>query len=188
MFYDLRAKGYHIDLRESSDRTLLISYLYQKLVRYTDTRIRYAERFEQSSLYDEDPDHGSLVDRLPSDPSWEPPEQLSMEEEADAPRAARLPPSHESPASAFVLRLREFDNRMPRLADYLLISVSHCYRCYAKARRLAIHQRPLRTPMLANEEQIVPRPWRRFRVAARRAATPPEDGAQREFAFSCSGN
>ena len=161
--HELREKGSRVELGQVNDDRLLLKYLYQKLVRYTDRSVRFAERLEQSAFGDDDGNDGTrLADRLADDSALEP-LQMLLAYEALRERLPE-PPSHESPASAFIALLRAFDNKMPKLADYLLISLSHCYRCYAKARRWAIHQHPLRVPVHASDEQMTPRPWRRFRV------------------------
>lgn len=136
-------------------------------MRYTDTRVRYVERFEGGSdRQDESNDRNPLLNRVAGDSELEPLHLLlAYEAMADSPAE---PPSHESPASAFIALLRVYDNKMIKLAEYLLISLSYCYRYYAKARHLAICQHPLRPPMLASEEELTPRSWRRFRLICRK--------------------
>jgi hypothetical protein len=182
MIHELQARGRLVDLGAPDGRILLLKYLYQKLVRYTDRQVRFAERFEQAAVHGENADRNPLLNTLASDPSLEPlTALLAAEELAREPR--NEPPAHESPASALVMLLRVFDNKMPRLSDYLLISVSHCYRCCAKARRLAVHQRPLRAPIQASDEKHALRPWRKFRIPGREPRRRIRYEYQKELAF-----
>lgn len=184
LWCELRQKGRRIELGQVDDDRLLLKYLYQKLVRYTDTKVRFAERLEHNAFGDDGSVDGTrLADRLADDASLEPLQAL-LAHEALRERLPE-PPSHESPASALIALLRAFDNRMPKLADYLLISLSHCYRCYAKARRWAVHQHPLRAPVHASDDQLIPRPWRRFRMASQVRAC--ECAEQLEFISSPEG-
>ena len=178
LLHELRQKRQAVDLACSADRNKLLSYLYQKLVRYTETRIRFASRLEADSSEDDAvAARDRIAERLAAPEEMDPLRVLlAFESARDNPME---PPSHESPASALVVLLRAFDNNMTRLADYLLISVSHSYRCYAKAKRLAIFQRPLRAPISATEEQLIPRPWRRFRIRERRVQ---DEGKQLKLA------
>jgi hypothetical protein len=65
-------------------------------------------------------------------------------------------------ATAYVRLLRHFDNRMLSVADHLLISQAHAYRCCRKARLLASNQSPL--PDKAMAKSFLPGPWRTFRL------------------------
>lgn len=49
--------GATLDLGNPEHQKLLLSYLYQALVRYTDTRVRYAVRLDHSPYGDEDDMH-----------------------------------------------------------------------------------------------------------------------------------
>src|SRR5262245_35419582 len=72
MVRDLAVRGLPVDLGTSDGRSLLFKYLYQKLVRYTDRHVRFAERFEQRAVHGEDSDRNPLLNTLASDPSLEP--------------------------------------------------------------------------------------------------------------------
>jgi hypothetical protein len=65
-------------------------------------------------------------------------------------------------ASTYLTLLRHFGNKMHRVANHLLISPSHAYRCCAKAHLLTASQHAL---LLAPPATIAAlRPWRRRRM------------------------
>jgi hypothetical protein len=186
LWRELWPKGKRLDLGHVDDARLLLKYLYQKLVRYTDTKVRFAERLEQNAFGDDDGvDATRLADRLVDDSALDPLQALLNQEGLQ--QRLPEPPSHESPASALIALLQAFDNRMSKLADYLLISLSHCYRCHAKARRWAIHQHPLRAPVRARDERMTPRPWRKFRIT-RRVRSAHYDDRQLDLDFFGGGS
>jgi hypothetical protein len=142
---------------------LLLSYLYQRLIRYTNRRLRYAISLDQKDS-DDGTDRYNYLGISDGDSSTDPLTQLLVCEEASA-RSARYPNPYESPASGYAHLLREHDNSFRRLAEFLRISLSYCYHCYNKAHRLAAYQ--LSLPMMTKTdrgEDLVLKPWRTFRL------------------------
>jgi hypothetical protein len=125
-----------------------------------DRKLRYATRLDHG--FDGDDVH-PLARRLTSDDGRDPLAEL-LDTESPPPE----PPDEDreplSLALAWVLFLRRYDQRMPTVAARLLISVSHAYRCCAKARWLAVHQQPM--PLLRGADADAGQlgPWRRRRA------------------------
>lgn len=124
-----------------------------------DRRFRHATRLDHG--FDGDDMH-PLARLLASDEGRDPLAEL-LDAETPQPEPldeARLPLSL---ALAWVLLLRRHDQRMPAVAACLLISVSHAYRCCAKAKQQATHQQPI--PLLRGSDLYARQlgPWRRRR-------------------------
>jgi hypothetical protein len=152
-----------LDFRDDGFQGLLLSHLFQHLVRYTETTVRYAKRLDHSPAKDasegtQHPLLHKLAGREEDDPlaQW-----LAAEEDAkqDAKRHSTMPFSL---AAAYVLLLRRFDDRMHSLARHLLISLSYAYRSCAKARRLAVYQHAL--AFTTPETTSALKPWRKQRA------------------------
>ena len=152
-----------LDFRDDDFQELLLSHLFQQLVRYTETNIRYAKRLDHSP--DKDASEGTrhpllhkLAGREEDDPlaHW-----LTAEEEAKQ-HAKRIGTMAFSLAAAYVLLLRRFDNQMHALARHLLISLSYAYRSCRKARRLAVYQHAL--AFTTPETTAALKPWRTLRA------------------------
>lgn len=158
--YDLCAKG-KIDraLRDEESRQVLLSHLYQKLVRYTDQRLRGAISLDPLVEYGDD-ETCALLDLLASDSRDNPLDELIQREDMQA--GKQEPDAHHSVASAWVHLVRRFENDMAKVAQHLLISLSHTYRCYARAKYFAVHQQP--APIAVGNINFLPGPWRRFRL------------------------
>ena len=154
------SKGVAINLDDLAHQELVISHLYQRLVRYTELNVRHAVRLDHSPKGEEDQAH-PLAHLLAAENHYDPLNALIQAEE-DAPEFE--PNAHQSLAGAYLQLLRRFDNRMAGVADHLLISVSYCYRRCAHARHLAVHQRPLPPNTAANDAAFIPGAWRRFRA------------------------
>jgi hypothetical protein len=74
------------------------------------------------------------------------------------------PSPHGSLAGAYVHLLDRYGD-MRALADYLLISISYCYRCYAKARLLAQSQHSVFCGATHSHDGVfAPKRWRSFRI------------------------
>ncbi len=134
-----RTQGIAIDFANPEYQNTLLSFLYQKFVRYTETQVRHAVRLDQSPWGDE-PDAIShpLLNQLSADDGADP-VALLVEEQSSS-QQSNEPDCHHSLASAYVHLLRRFNNQTSAVADYLLISASYCYRCCARARLLAQSQ------------------------------------------------
>lgn len=141
---------------------MLLSHLYQKLVRYTEVNVRHATRLDRSNNPDagEDAVH-PLMNKLVGDDGKDPLSYLLAAE--DAPDPALYSQHLHSLAGAYLALLYKLGNRMHAVAGHLLISLSHTYRCYARARWFATQQMPLTLPMA--EADFVLGPWRRTRIS-----------------------
>jgi hypothetical protein len=160
MLMDMQSKGITINLGDPQHQKLLLSHLYQHLVRYTELNVRNAVRLDHSPSGEADEMH-PLAHLLAAAPEYDPVNALAEAEE-QARTAIAEPSAHHSLASAWVALLRMFDNRMTEVAKHLMISLSYCYvRCtYAKV--LAVYQWPL--PTAPYGPAFVPKPWRRYRI------------------------
>jgi len=125
-----------------------------------DRKFRHATRLDHGS--DDEAVHW-LTRLLASDEGRDPlAELLDVETpQAEPPDEDELPLSL---ALAWVMLLRKHDQRMTTVANRLLISVSHAYRCCAKAQWLAVHQHPI--PLLHGTAPLAGQlgPWRRRRT------------------------
>lgn len=154
-------KGVAINFTDESFQNLLISYLYQHLVRYTEQNIRHAARLEHTAPGDgQDGEPHPLMRTLISDDGRHPLTTL-IEQEETSTQPIETNINH-SLAGAYVRLLRHFGNRMRAVANHLLISESYAYRRCAHARFLVACQKPVPLPMM--EEDFIPGPWRRFRL------------------------
>lgn len=149
-----------VDFDDPAFVDLLLRHLYQALVRYTELNLRLAVRLDHGNGHDDDAGAPHwLMDRLPSDGGRDPLSCLVEAEEAT--RAPDLDAPHSSLAGAWIVLLRDCGNTAA-VAASLLISISHTYRCRARAEMLARvqHAIPLTPPRSAAELG----PWRRHRA------------------------
>jgi hypothetical protein len=155
-------KGVVVDLLDSASQDLVLSHVYQQLVRYAELNVRHAVQLDHAPAGGEDGDTHPLTHLLVSDEGRDPLALLIAHEAAsDIDLEVE---GHASLAAAYVRLLRRFDNRMRAVAEHLLISVSHAYRRCAHARLLAACQVPV---PFAIGETFVPGPWRCFRLRRR---------------------
>lgn len=153
-------KGIATDFGDEGYERRLLAYVFQKLVTYADRKIRHATRLDDGEDSEGVESEGQAIARKLAAPGSTEPLVALLAQEA----AARAPPEprpRQSPAAAWLVLLRRFDNRMQRVANHLLISLSYCYRCYGRARMLAIAQHPLRD---ASRRKLAPRAWRPFQI------------------------
>lgn len=154
-------RGVSIDWLDPAFQRLLLSHLYQHLVRYTDLNVRRAVRLDHAP--DNDGAHGAahpLLNMLASDGGSDPLSVLLASEEQ--PLLPSQADEQHSMASTYLILLRHFGNGMRRLANHLLISPSHAYRCCAKARLLTASQHALLLALPATIAAL--KPWRRQRM------------------------
>lgn len=158
----LRArKDLAVNFLDRSFQDLLISHLYQHLVRYTERNIRHAIRLDHAGPGgDQDAELPPLMHTLIGDNGQHPLTILVDQEETSTQHLDT--DIHCSFAGAYARLLRRFDNKMRAVADHLLISESYAYRRCAYARLLAAYQKPVPLPMMG--EAFIPGPWRRFRL------------------------
>ncbi|MGW8309037.1 MAG: hypothetical protein ACWGIK_25045 [Achromobacter pulmonis] len=140
----------------------IVSYLYQKLVRYTDLNVRRAIRLDHAPDGVEEGGQHPLLAKLAADAGLEP-LAILMARENSVSTGSTEPCPHESPAAAYLRLLQRFDNKMLEVAAYLLISRSWCYHRVNEALTLAKRQWPLPKEALAVAEGFEPRSWRKFR-------------------------
>lgn len=160
MLMEMQAKGIALNLRDLGHQNLLISHLYQHMVRYTELNVRNAVRLDHAPNGDADELH-TLAHLLAAAPEYDPAVAVAAHQE-HALTAIAEPGPHHSLASAWVALLRMFDNCMADVAKHLLISRSYCYERSSYAKVLAIHQTSL--PAAADEPDFAPKPWRRYRL------------------------
>lgn len=158
----LVSKGTALHLDDRSHQELLIRHLYQSLVRYTELNVRHAVRLDHSPSGEEDEAH-PLRNKLAAAEEFDPAVSVARSQD-EALVDQQDPTPHESLAGAYVHLLRMFDNRMPRVAEHLLLSVSHSYRRVAQAKVLAALQRSLMEVCRRPEDGFVPKAWRRFKL------------------------
>jgi hypothetical protein len=156
-------RGSPPDDLDAAFRREVLRRLRRKLVD-RDRKLRYATRLDHG--FDGDDVH-PLARRLASDDGRDPLAELL---DAESPPSEPEPDEDREPLSlalAWVMFLRRHDQRMPTVASRLLISVSHAYRCCAKARWLAVHQQPI--PLLRGADADAGQlgPWRRRRAERR---------------------
>ncbi|MDQ0086062.1 hypothetical protein J2W35_006443 [Variovorax boronicumulans] len=163
MAVHLRNKGVPIDLSRPEHQSLLISHLYQHLVRYTELNVRNAVRLDHAPNGEEGAIH-PLAHLLAAQAHYDPLVALMQrQEELQAGVESDLN-AHQSLASAYLCLLGRLGNRMTNLADHLMISLSYCYRRCAHARTLAVCQRALPSAAMVTDSKFVPGAWRRFRI------------------------
>ena len=150
-----------VDFLDATFQQLLLSHLYQHLVRYTELNVRRAIRLDHAKQGDDE--HVTvhpLVNKLASDEGNDPLSLLIAAEDRPA-RPSRANERH-SLASAYLILLTYFDNRMSGVARHLLISTSHAYRCCARARLFTIRQHALELAPPASMAMM--KPWRKRRA------------------------
>ncbi|VTU13029.1 hypothetical protein SRS16CHR_00268 [Variovorax sp. SRS16] len=163
MVADFARKGVAIDLRQREHQQLLISHLFQHLVRYTEVKVRHGIRLDHSPGGAEGEVH-PLARLLAADEGSDPlVTLLDLEERRRLDAQADLGP-HQSLAGAYLYLLDRLGNRMTALAEHLLISLSYCYQRCAHARTLAVYQQVLPSAAMVSDPAFVPGAWRHFRL------------------------
>lgn len=152
-------QGLAPDFLDTAFQQQVIHRLYRRLY-YSGRWFRSHARLDHGFNGD---DARPLASRLAGDEGRDPLREL-LEVEATAAK----PPNEDSlPLSlalAWVMLLRRHDRRMCTVAARLLISVSHAYRCCAKAKWLAAHQLPIPLQREPDNASLQLGPWRRRRA------------------------
>lgn len=155
-----QTEGIVADFLNLEFQSKLLGHVYNKLIKFTEKNIRYAIKLDHAPEgLDSDEGH-PLQYKLAIDEDYSPLTQL-INNESESSQEQEIPDKH-SLAGAYLTLLRHFDNRMIAVADHLLISVSHAYRCCANVRRMTETQRHL--TWYAQDNSELPRPWRRSRA------------------------
>lgn len=139
----------------------VISHLYQALVHYTDRTVRFAMRIDHGSEGDDGASPHPVALTLVSDDGRDPLAELLLNEENAMHSACAALDS--SVMGAWMMLLSRYDFRMKAVAERLLISVSHAYRCRARAREIV--QRQTAIPLVPPSNASCIGPWRRYRLA-----------------------
>lgn len=163
MLATLRSKGVTLDLQTPDHQSLLISHLYQHLVRYTELNVRNAVRLDHAPNGENGEIH-PLAHLLAADAHYDPVVALMHAEDQRQSALEHDLSAHRSMAAAYLYLLRCFNNQMVAVADHLMISLSYCYRRCAHARLLAIHQEALPATAMATDPDFIPGAWRHFRL------------------------
>lgn len=152
--------GVEIAFLDRSYQEILLRHVYQKLVRYAETQVRYAVRLDHGLSDDDDEAVHPLMHTLVSDNGRDPLADLMARETAH--QQSQEADGYSSLAIAYFYLLHQFDNDMRAVADYLLISESEARRHCAKAAVLAQHQRPV-VMNHYGKTGFQLKAWRRFR-------------------------
>lgn len=163
MLATLRDKGMTLDLREPDHQSLLISHLYQHLVRYTELNVRHAVRLDHAPQGEDGQAH-PLSYLLAADAHYDPVVSLIHAEDQKQQAQENDLSAHQSAAAAYLCLIRHFDNRMAAVASHLMISLSYCYQRCAHARLLAIHQEALPAAAMAKDPSFMPGAWRNYKL------------------------
>lgn len=151
-------KNIPIRFSDPEYQELLLAYVYQALVRYTETQVRHAIRLDHGRADDDEGEH-PLMRTLVSDGGRNPLTELLAREIA---MEAETLDADSSLAAAYADLLHQFDNKLQAVADFLLISISEFRRHYAMAKWLVQHQ--LSIPLSHRDgSRFRLRPWRRSR-------------------------
>ena len=150
------------DFDDPDFQSLLIAFLYQALVRYTELNVRLAVPLDHAPAgNDDDGQSHPLFGKLTGDQGRDPLSYLLAVETGDkdeAPSDAALLGTN---AGAWVVLLRQCDNRMRTVSGRLLISLPHAYHCMARARERATFQAAI--PLRSRERAPRLGAWRRAR-------------------------
>lgn len=160
-----RRRGHSLDLSDAGDANLLIRYLNNHCVKYTERVVRHAVRLDHAARGEEERDNHWLNDRLAADEGAHPLSLLEHAETAEPDPAD--PDAYHSPAAAWLRLLQRFDQRIADVSNFLMISASWCYACCRHARHQAASQWPLPHGLSVGEDDSALRPWRTFKLDPR---------------------
>jgi len=158
--------GTPIDFDDQKDIDKLFSFLYNKLVKHVEKKIRNAVRLDHYSYGDNsESEVHPLMNKLETSETSRPLQMLlALESATDQ---SREPESHESRAGAYLYLLQHHRNKMRSVADQLLISLSYCYYRFNEALEMARSQSDLPDTIGKLSPAFSPGPWRSFRLPRR---------------------
>jgi len=119
-------------------RTLL-GYLFNRFVRYRETKIRNSIRLEWTEV--EQPERYDSIVAAASIAKMGDPLRILLAEES--PKKGYEPSPHDTETGAYLRLLELHGGSMRALAESLNISLSHCYRRRRRAREICKVQQPL---------------------------------------------
>lgn len=169
--------GVPVEFRSSAFQDRVIAFLYQRLVRYAETVVRYAVKLDKPIDGEEvqADDHPAMRRRMDDGHSPQDPLDLLIAKE-DAAQPMASVTQHESRAAAYYHLLEQCDSSMRLAAEALRISLSYCYFRFNEAKRLVSMQTNLKP--IIGDVSFCPGPWRPYKVQL------PERNRQLSFDFA----
>lgn len=126
-----RLRGVQIDFLDPAFQDLLLAYLYKHCVDFRERKLRRALRLDKPRGEADGDDLPAWIESLQASELSDPVRELIEHEAAQAARP--VPPWHYCEAAAYVHLRGRYGGSMQRLADFLRISPSWCYRRYDRA-------------------------------------------------------
>ncbi|NYT66836.1 hypothetical protein H0A58_12790 [Alcaligenaceae bacterium] len=156
-------QGIPIRFNDASYIDKLFAYLYQKLVKYADKKVRFGVRLDHWDYgNNQEADTHPLLNKLAAAENSQPLEAL-LAQEASAEHLLE-PEPHETRASAYLYLLRLYNNCMKDVANHLMISLSYCYYRFNEALEMVSKQQSFPDTAGRPVSSFVPGPWRSFRL------------------------
>lgn len=160
-------RGREFDFADEDDQDQLLAWLYQDLVKWADTKIRYAVKLDQSADDDDHDRTGAMLARTLTAPLETDPQVLQgmVEEQADF--RTRVLKSY-SQAAAYALLLLRVQGSIADLATLLYTTRSTVLKRMRRAGLLALRQPTL----FDGVSQIDPgfEPWQKRNLPGRKRA------------------
>lgn len=150
-------KSLKTDFDNPEHQELIVSHTYQRLVRYTETTVRYAASLDVP-LHEDSP---NPAERLANSNVDNPGDVLDARQKTVV-EEGTLTAQGMSLGVAWLMLLEQSGGRMVKVAGFLKLSRSHTYRCYQKVRVLAEQQASLSLES-GGVSGCVVKPWRKFR-------------------------
>lgn len=126
-----RLRGVRIDFLDPGFQNLLLAYLYKHCVDFRERKLRRALRLDKPRGGADGDDLPAWIESLQASEFSDPVLELIEQEAAQVARP--VPPWHYCEAAAYVHLRSRYNGSMQRLADFLRISSSWCYRRYDRA-------------------------------------------------------
>lgn len=125
-------KGISIDFSDKQFQELLLSFLYQHFVRYTERHVRFSQRLDDNDEFASNPE--ALINDISKRQSNDPLTQLERQE-FETLKITRA--RGYSQAMAYLYLLRKFNSDISALARYLTIPNSQCLKRIDQAASIA---------------------------------------------------
>lgn len=162
---DMVGQDPSLDLADAGVQDRLLARLYQRTVKFCEIQVRYAERIDRAFEGDDGASEHPLMRRLQADGGAHP---LSLLLEGPPVHLVRDDPDpYASKAAAYIRLIQRCGHRMPAVARFLRISVSHWYRCCKRAKQVAKQQPSLPGMILPEDDERALVPWRAVRAERR---------------------